>query len=206
MVYLRRAYEKANQLYGPRRGRRDDVPLEVYHELDDLYRLVNGLTQVVGTSRESLSALGSGGLNAQPSTPDEKQAPVFENIFVPGYVLFSETPETASDPAYSQSYLTPYPTILNRVFLIVTVAAASQSRGILEATANGNSIVAQSGIGNFTVVNNEPIEVTNRLRIDVIGKLWATGTEFIFGFNRAVGESNTNVKAVLDMTQRVPKR
>ena len=42
---LRTAYEKRSLLGGTRWGRRSDVPLEIYYELDNLHKQVDGLSQ-----------------------------------------------------------------------------------------------------------------------------------------------------------------
>lgn len=205
---FRRAHEKRNSLTSGRRGRREDVPLEIYYELDDLAKQIAGLRNVVGASREAVAAIAGGG--AVPTTPGgtgEGAPPiVIENVTTIGLVAnagFLQASRT--NPRFLQ-----WESVLLRARMNVEVdgGGVTTSRGIVFLTARGSgaqavSLVAAASAINITVTNNVPFDFGNFLDPAAFVKSWSPGTEFILGFTRAGGQPNVNVSGELTFREKI---
>lgn len=195
---FRRAHEKVRPLGGGRRGRREEVPLEIYHELDDLFEQVDGLRQIVGVTRKTVAALSGAPpevvVPPQPTKPPPDQV-IIENAelaFLPNSASFIQQARTRTREI-------AWDTILLRALMTVEVTGGGTSQGTIFGTANGNSIVAPHS--SFVVTNNQTFEFINFLQ--VAGKTFAPLTLFQFGFNRILGEPNTRVAVTLEVRQTV---
>ena len=198
---FRRAYEKSNPLLSGKRGRRDDVPLEIYYQLDDLEKQVAGLRVLAGADRNTV-AFVSGGTGI-PTTPDKTQeppSPVF-NFFDSPYDFVPNSASFVQSARTNPRFLA-WESVLLRATMTVEVdgGGTTKSRGILFMTVRALGGTASSLIAsavNITVTNNQPFEFRNFLDPVAFVKSWSVDTEFILGFTRATGEPNVRVYGTL---------
>ena len=203
MVAVRIAYEKRARPGGVRRGREPGVPVGIYHELDEAFRQIEGLTVVVGATRDALLVVGSGEPVGEitPPAPGNPPGTVIKQVV--GVTLNAGA--AYAQQARAATWTLKLPTRILAVAYLIDINGATTTKAALFATADGGSILrtglqpqAWSG-GNGTV--GQQHDVTSALRST--DTVYAAKTNIIFGLNALGGQPTTKITVLLTVEQHV---
>ena len=200
---LRRAYEKRAPLEGGRRGRRSDVPLDVYYELDDLFNQVDGLRQIVGVDRSVPILVATGATPDEPA-PGTGAPPggLDKNV---ARVVTLDFQGAAGSNSSSLSVIMPWPFTISNVSFVIE--SSSGSGGIsarpflyiagkekMTATANkskGFTHLVAYVMGYLAIDDNSNVKPAE----------WAANQTMQAKITGA--SPNSRVKALVSVTERV---
>jgi hypothetical protein len=177
MVTLRRAHEKTGRPSGGRWGRRDDVPIEVYYEFDDMARQLEGLRSRSGLSRETatLLAKASAILSSDVTQPDESKTVVE----FPFSVQLGAASATASATPLTTEVTLPFVWRFETITLTPDIATGTPPYSPV-VVFNVNEVNAFPF--PFPVTDDQPFFLHGVLG-DLRRKRYAAGTTFGFGFD-----------------------
>jgi hypothetical protein len=195
MVRLRRAYEKVARPDGARRGRETGVPITLYHELDELFRQIQGLQIITGANREAILSAGGGAtVGTPPPAPDEPSDPIVQLAPSNGLLLVFEGYNQQARCTINR----PFPFRFTKVEIAIDVQSAADSTGDLVLVVGGGRQVLRSSV-TYQDLPSTLIDITNL----VPDTFFQPNTRVQFGFDRDGPSANTQIQARVNIIEKV---